>query len=740
MAYQGDPSIWLPQGEPGPPGPEGPPGPQGPQGPTGLPSSETVVDIADIPSLLLEVPADTVQYSLRSYLPGKAKGGGHFFYAPAWPKVQHNGVTVFSTTVPWNTLVTENTALLEYIAGTGETNPSGNGCYIRLIDGPVHFEYGGVISANFDETPQIQNVLDLTVTENRCVAGFGSYNTATGLVLPTYRTEPPVYRDFTKVKVYIEQLNFTGTVGTAFYAGSPASTYEIGRLLGPGQDVATGMMRGIEIAGLGDSHGKVRWVGGFTNGIDFNFSYSNSIELGWVEDCVRGVNIEGNMNRVLGGHIGGSFVTSEINPLSCEIGVNITADSSSNLITSNVEYCRRSATASGIQDRGTGNRFEGYTESSAAYNILAIGKEGSYDVLAGGTNVKEASTYYAAGTSKIKLKAQIDFLQETVTSGNSTLAFALQQTFAADGSGEITGNRGFATIQPSPSNYKNEILDSSNLQAGTWSSSALGTANWGAVTKSSVASPLIERGYDLATRFVFPAKAGDDDIYRIQQTGKITAIGPISFGAFISCTAGTIEVMCRIVSPINNVQSRHLVKTIAAGNVIRLASWFTNTGAFANDVIYELSFRSYTGATILVFGCHLLNTANVKFPVVNLAGEVTQVITGKEIDGNTAYNGLNINGVRRLAASPLITSAITLNSDSIKYPVYLIGTTASPYNVTLGIAKEGTVITLKRDGSAGTVNLLGSSTLIDGASSMPFSTAYGKITLLYSTGLGWVSI
>lgn len=69
------------------------------------------------------------------------RGGGNFIYLPTLPKARHNGGYIISPTVPINSLVASTPA---FLSGTGETDPSGSGCLVRVTTGDIYAEYFGL--------------------------------------------------------------------------------------------------------------------------------------------------------------------------------------------------------------------------------------------------------------------------------------------------------------------------------------------------------------------------------------------------------------------------------------------------------------------------------------------------------------------------------------------------------------------------------------------------------------------
>ncbi|UNM20913.1 hypothetical protein K0P33_05495 [Pseudomonas sp. ArH3a] len=91
-----------------------------------------VATISTMRNLMLTTPAvDNVEYNLREYISGTSKGGGVFYWSAGTLKSKHNGGTIISPSVPFSGL---QAALPAFLAGTGETNPTGSGCWIRRYD------------------------------------------------------------------------------------------------------------------------------------------------------------------------------------------------------------------------------------------------------------------------------------------------------------------------------------------------------------------------------------------------------------------------------------------------------------------------------------------------------------------------------------------------------------------------------------------------------------------------------
>lgn len=87
------------------------------------------VFVSDVTDLLGFTPSqDGFQVALIGYHPGTDIGGGLFYWDASRLRSDHNGGTVISPGVPWDG--TKGT-LADFLAGTGESNPTGFGVFVR---------------------------------------------------------------------------------------------------------------------------------------------------------------------------------------------------------------------------------------------------------------------------------------------------------------------------------------------------------------------------------------------------------------------------------------------------------------------------------------------------------------------------------------------------------------------------------------------------------------------------------
>lgn len=682
------------------------------------------------------------QASLTSYHGGTYIGDSHLVWAPSVLKSKHDGFRIFSPTVPTAAISQSQASIISYMNRTGETDASGSGCWLRLFSGPVRLEYAGV-TAGFDCGLVAQKVIDACVPDGLAIDCNVTLSTSTTLTLPEYRTTPAVQRDLNRTPVTIRHMKPTMSSGVAFAVNSQIARLTIGWLEGPG---FTGSpLVGIKLFGQGGNLITVAQISGFQNGIEFNQSYSNAASLGWIDDCIRGIAfINSNANRILSGHIGGRYSTGlapigPVDPTTCEIGISVDASSANNIINATVEYCRRSDSSIGIQDFGSGTRFEGYTETCRAFNIYAAGKNGKFTVLAGGTTIRsDTASYFAGDTNHIHLASQIDYYNQVPDGANNSLTFQTPQGMETTGTGRITGPNGFDTIARNLQPPINRILNSCNLTAGTWFTAATGAASWsGVATVSSTAMP--DAGYLSSTKMVFPGLPGDDAIYIKSYSPFGMLSGLVSFGCFILCESGDVEVMIRAVKGDSTIQNMQLYRARAGTNFQRVCAEFTNSTGSDFATTYQISFRSAAGGTIYVTNCFFLNRVGVKFPPMNSGGVIRQSLPGEDVHGRAFQNGVVINGDVTEGYSPDITGAVTHDSTTNDYATWMLS--GGTYNVTIGTGRDGQILHYKRDGSAATINLLLSGTTIDGSgAAIPMNTAWISRKIKYHLDKGWMTI
>lgn len=89
------------------------------------------MSVASIVGLLTAPTIENRATVVHGYFAGEDTGGGTFAWDPAEPKASHDGRDFISPTVPWDGLAA---TLGNFLAGVGESNPGGNGCWVRMIE------------------------------------------------------------------------------------------------------------------------------------------------------------------------------------------------------------------------------------------------------------------------------------------------------------------------------------------------------------------------------------------------------------------------------------------------------------------------------------------------------------------------------------------------------------------------------------------------------------------------------
>ena len=90
---------------------------------------------------------------------GDPSGGGLFIWNSSLPKTKHDGGMFISPTVPYNGT---RANLVDFLAGTGETDSSGNGVWVRQFEGNIQADFFGCVGNKVaDDQPSIQKALDV---------------------------------------------------------------------------------------------------------------------------------------------------------------------------------------------------------------------------------------------------------------------------------------------------------------------------------------------------------------------------------------------------------------------------------------------------------------------------------------------------------------------------------------------------------------------------------------------------
>jgi hypothetical protein len=108
-----------------------------------------VMYVQGISSLVGRIGSPTDSVNVLSWHVGLNRGGGIFNWVSDLPRSNHDGGLVISPTVPFgdvmsfwdgaavDTIGTSAIDLVDYLDGTGDTDPSANGCWVRSVVGSV---------------------------------------------------------------------------------------------------------------------------------------------------------------------------------------------------------------------------------------------------------------------------------------------------------------------------------------------------------------------------------------------------------------------------------------------------------------------------------------------------------------------------------------------------------------------------------------------------------------------------
>lgn len=181
-------------------------------------------------------------------------GGGVFVWDPSKPKTNHNGGTIISPTVPWDGTQAN---LAAFLAGTGETTPAGNGCWIRNDTYSVDITWFGARGdGTTDDRGVFQKAIDYLVASGKSGelhVPAGTYRINTGLTIDVSVVTlngNAALLDFTSLT---SGAAITLTGASINYSGNPyyngVNALRGFKIIGPGSGVATTI--GIKFTGTG---------------------------------------------------------------------------------------------------------------------------------------------------------------------------------------------------------------------------------------------------------------------------------------------------------------------------------------------------------------------------------------------------------------------------------------------------------------------------------------------------------
>lgn len=232
--------------------------------------SEGVARVAD----LLQVSPDRVATAVhvRGYHLG-GLGGGNYVWDAAKAKSAHDGGVVISPTVPWDGSLG---TLSAFLSGTGETSPSGTGCWVRVSDGKETVACWGAVGNDAqDDTTSVIKAKAWFDSKNRPTIfpkGFKclltqrlSFTTSyTGIVFDGDDFSPYSYQNWAAIPQGL-RFDVSGGLGTdsalAFDCLAPCcKNFGVSGLMGDGFafDICTysGLYQNIRVVGFNGSVAK----------------------------------------------------------------------------------------------------------------------------------------------------------------------------------------------------------------------------------------------------------------------------------------------------------------------------------------------------------------------------------------------------------------------------------------------------------------------------------------------------
>lgn len=134
------------------------------------------------------VKQDGARVKLRSWYnvwsetdDGMPTGGGDFIYRANVPKSNHDGGVIISPSVPWDGL---QSSVAGYLSGSGETDPTGIGCWVRDYNESINLRWFGAHGDGVtDDTASISAWRDYVVSlpdKRKAYAPAGIYSYTSG--------------------------------------------------------------------------------------------------------------------------------------------------------------------------------------------------------------------------------------------------------------------------------------------------------------------------------------------------------------------------------------------------------------------------------------------------------------------------------------------------------------------------------------------------------------------------------
>lgn len=132
-----------------------------------------VVSVGSISELQGLTGRSDLRYLVKGYYQGSAAGGGEFAWSSTTPRSSHNGGSVISPTVPWSGSQAD---IAGFLSGTGETNPGGNGCWVKIARSMSPHDFGAIGDDSADDYAAVRSTLlsGMHITWGNCTYRFAT--------------------------------------------------------------------------------------------------------------------------------------------------------------------------------------------------------------------------------------------------------------------------------------------------------------------------------------------------------------------------------------------------------------------------------------------------------------------------------------------------------------------------------------------------------------------------------------
>lgn len=584
---------------------------------------------------------------------------------------------------------------------------------------PEMFRFPG--DTNDDQ--MFRRMWDYAIPRNLNIIG-GEYNLAETYEVPEVHT-PPVRYDFNIMTIKLRKVVYTASSGIAFINRSPGCVFEIGELAGTASFSVLDHTIGFQLMGQGRIPNVIHVVHGFATNVKLDTCFTRAIYVGECYDALRGVRCVVSNANVIYGKIGGGYSQEAIDITTCDVGVTFDANSNTNEVYANIEYCRRTVSSRPFVDDGSTNKFYGYIESCSLPGQIN-GSNTRYQIKNGGSNIRTGFGYEVSGPqSSIELLDMPVDNGVNATSGNSSITFKILQSFQSNINQSEVFSNGYNEIIP-VSVINQLVLNSNDLTGAAWGLQVSGGATSGDLT---ITNGLLNTGSSCQYRYgskivASRAATSENDWYAVSQFITTSFLKDLSFGIALRVNTGDVDMMLKVQSGTTNRLYSKSFRLKGGSKIIEISHSCPTQSIENEQYTISLQFRPWEASNIDIFNIHLCGAPNiVNAPASIGTGATPFYPTDKNVSGF----------VRRSICKPILAPITIQQYD---FDTYIIG--FADGNVTLLPGYDGQVVSFYKSGSSNTN--LQAAELIGGSASYPL-TAGKTVTLMFSQSLNtWVVV